>query len=123
MHLFQRRSLIKQWHEDFPALYDEGGLPGDTSAGIVAFIRERLVDLEPVEAQGGKNVATKDLEVQEQQSEIQANCAPQSPHTWEDDDLLNPVPNENSTTLSRPNSCRGYLIQAGYRLDDVPFTD
>jgi hypothetical protein len=38
--------LVRQWHEDFPALHSEGGLPGSESAGIVAFIRERLVDLE-----------------------------------------------------------------------------
>ncbi|KAJ7208618.1 hypothetical protein GGX14DRAFT_633474 [Mycena pura] len=45
VHLFQRRSLSRQWHEDFPALHTEGGLPGSESAGIVAFIRERLVDV------------------------------------------------------------------------------
>jgi len=43
VHLFQRQSLSRQWHEDFPALHTEGGLPGSESAGIVAFIRERLV--------------------------------------------------------------------------------
>ncbi|KAJ7464106.1 hypothetical protein FB451DRAFT_1264655 [Mycena latifolia] len=46
MHVFQRRGLIRQWHEDFPALYTEGGRPGSDVAGIVAFIRERLVDLD-----------------------------------------------------------------------------
>ncbi|KAJ7065871.1 hypothetical protein C8F01DRAFT_1126822 [Mycena amicta] len=45
-HLFQRSSLARNWHEDFPALHTEGGLPGSDSAGIVAFIRERLVDLD-----------------------------------------------------------------------------
>ncbi|KAJ7711949.1 hypothetical protein B0H16DRAFT_1744573 [Mycena metata] len=45
VHIFQRRRLERQWHEDFPALRTEGGLPGSESAGIVAFIRERLVDL------------------------------------------------------------------------------
>ncbi|KAJ6450793.1 hypothetical protein C8R45DRAFT_1042791 [Mycena sanguinolenta] len=45
VHLFQRRDLVRQWHEDFPALHTEGGLPGSENAGIVAFIRERLVDL------------------------------------------------------------------------------
>ncbi|KAJ7635448.1 hypothetical protein DFH06DRAFT_1479115 [Mycena polygramma] len=45
-HLFQRRRLTRQWHEDFPALQTEGGQPGSESAGIVAFIRERLVDIE-----------------------------------------------------------------------------
>ncbi|KAJ7203110.1 hypothetical protein GGX14DRAFT_399072 [Mycena pura] len=41
-HLFQRQKLVHQWHEDFPALRTEGGLPGSESAGIVAFIRQSL---------------------------------------------------------------------------------
>ncbi|KAJ7636702.1 hypothetical protein FB45DRAFT_864704 [Roridomyces roridus] len=41
----QRTKLEKQWHADFPALHTEGGLPGSESAGIVAFIRERLIDV------------------------------------------------------------------------------
>ncbi|KAJ7027501.1 hypothetical protein C8F04DRAFT_1266896 [Mycena alexandri] len=45
VHIFQRRRLKHQWNEDFPAIHTEGGLPGSESAGIVAFIRERLVDL------------------------------------------------------------------------------
>jgi hypothetical protein len=45
VHVFQRRTLVRQWHDDFPAIHTEGGLPGSDSAGIVAFIRERLVDL------------------------------------------------------------------------------
>ncbi|KAJ6455625.1 hypothetical protein C8R47DRAFT_1165968 [Mycena vitilis] len=38
-HLLQRRTLNRQWHEDFPSLQTEGGQPGSASAGIVAFIR------------------------------------------------------------------------------------
>ncbi|KAJ7453790.1 hypothetical protein FB451DRAFT_1519187 [Mycena latifolia] len=45
VHIFQQRALVRKWHEDFPALHTEGGTPGSESAGIVAFIRERLVDL------------------------------------------------------------------------------
>lgn len=45
VHVFQRRHLVRRWHEDFPLIHSEGGLPGSDSAGIVAFIRERLVDL------------------------------------------------------------------------------
>ncbi|KAJ7312698.1 hypothetical protein DFH08DRAFT_444546 [Mycena albidolilacea] len=44
-HTFHRSSLTQQWHEDFPALRTEGGLPGSEAAGIVAFIRERMVDV------------------------------------------------------------------------------
>jgi hypothetical protein len=43
VHIFRRRPLIRQWHEDAPALHSEGGLPGAGSADIVAFIRECLV--------------------------------------------------------------------------------
>ncbi|KAJ7764934.1 hypothetical protein B0H16DRAFT_1526266 [Mycena metata] len=45
VHVFQRRRLKREWDEDFPTIRTEGGLPGSESAGIVAFIRERLVDL------------------------------------------------------------------------------
>lgn len=46
MHYLQHRNLLKKWEEDFPALHTEGGQPGSANAGIVAFIRERLVDLD-----------------------------------------------------------------------------
>ncbi|KAF8208983.1 hypothetical protein K438DRAFT_1754038 [Mycena galopus ATCC 62051] len=46
VHVFQRKALIRRWHEDFPALHTEGGRPGSDSAGIVAFLRERLVDVD-----------------------------------------------------------------------------
>jgi hypothetical protein len=45
VHIFQQRTLVRQWHKDFPAIHTEGGSPGSESAGIVAFIRERLVDV------------------------------------------------------------------------------
>ncbi|KAJ7636620.1 hypothetical protein FB45DRAFT_1024725 [Roridomyces roridus] len=45
VHIFQRSSLKRQWNQDFPALRTEGGRPGSEAAGIVAFIRERLVDV------------------------------------------------------------------------------
>ncbi|KAJ7111345.1 hypothetical protein C8R44DRAFT_742467 [Mycena epipterygia] len=46
VHIFQRSKLVDKWNEDFPALRTEGGTPGSESAGVVAFIRERLIDLE-----------------------------------------------------------------------------
>ncbi|KAJ6467352.1 hypothetical protein C8R45DRAFT_477093 [Mycena sanguinolenta] len=45
VHLFQRHALVRKWYDDFPAIQTEGGLPGSENAGIVAFIRERLVGL------------------------------------------------------------------------------
>ncbi|KAF7334070.1 Short-chain dehydrogenase/reductase family protein [Mycena venus] len=50
IHLFQRRALVRKWHEDFPALHTEGGTPGSQSAGIIAFIRERIVDIDDPES-------------------------------------------------------------------------
>ncbi|KAJ7684092.1 hypothetical protein DFH06DRAFT_1288514 [Mycena polygramma] len=46
IHIFQRNALVRSWHTDFPALRIEGGAPGSESAGVVAFIRERLIDIE-----------------------------------------------------------------------------
>ncbi|KAJ7795933.1 hypothetical protein B0H13DRAFT_2392879 [Mycena leptocephala] len=45
VHVLQRGALVRQWNDDFPAIHTEGGLPGSERAGIVAFIRERLVDV------------------------------------------------------------------------------
>ncbi|KAJ7112842.1 hypothetical protein C8R43DRAFT_961702 [Mycena crocata] len=46
VHQLQRGSLIRKWNEDFPTMHTEGGRPGSDAAGVVAFIRERLVDLD-----------------------------------------------------------------------------
>ncbi|KAJ7629295.1 hypothetical protein B0H17DRAFT_1150677 [Mycena rosella] len=45
VHVFQRRTLVRHWHDEFSVIHSEGGLPGSESAGIVAFTRQRLVDL------------------------------------------------------------------------------
>ncbi|KAJ7662363.1 hypothetical protein B0H17DRAFT_1144372 [Mycena rosella] len=45
IYILQGCKLICQWHADFPALQTEEGLPGSGSAGIVAFTRERLIDV------------------------------------------------------------------------------
>jgi hypothetical protein len=46
IHIFQRNALVRRWHADFPALRTEGGVPGSESAGVVAFIRERLINID-----------------------------------------------------------------------------
>ncbi|KAJ7238183.1 hypothetical protein C8J57DRAFT_1246604 [Mycena rebaudengoi] len=51
VHIFQRASLAKKWRQDFPAIRTEGGQPGSREAGIVAFLRERLVDLDEEESE------------------------------------------------------------------------
>ncbi|KAJ7586988.1 hypothetical protein C8J56DRAFT_1083094 [Mycena floridula] len=80
IHIFQRRSLVQKWHEDFPALQTEGGLPGSESAGIVSFIRERLVDLDSVEIESQE----KDIEAHTPSSETRGTRAklslPKSAH-------------------------------------------
>ncbi|KAJ7867720.1 hypothetical protein B0H14DRAFT_332570 [Mycena olivaceomarginata] len=60
VHIFQRRTLARRWHNDFPALHTEGGHPGSESAGVVAFIRERLIDIDQEPQMPAKN----DLEAQ-----------------------------------------------------------
>ncbi|KAJ7711955.1 hypothetical protein B0H16DRAFT_1626581 [Mycena metata] len=66
-HIFQRKKLKRQWHKDFPALHTKGGKPGSESAGIVAFLRERFVDVgeDPDEAD--------DLEAQRHSDADQSN--------------------------------------------------
>ncbi|KAF7350853.1 Short-chain dehydrogenase/reductase family protein [Mycena sanguinolenta] len=64
IHIFQRRTLVRQWHTDFPSLRTEGGQPGSESAGIVAFIRERLIDID----QGPEMDAANDIEAQHSRS-------------------------------------------------------
>ncbi|KAJ7676962.1 hypothetical protein DFH06DRAFT_616215 [Mycena polygramma] len=45
VHIFQRRTLTRNWHEDFPAVHTEGGEPGSDNAGVVAFLRDRWLDI------------------------------------------------------------------------------
>ncbi|KAJ6455929.1 hypothetical protein C8R47DRAFT_1250710 [Mycena vitilis] len=72
-HIFQRRTLTRRWHEDFPALQQ----PGSESAGVVAFIRERLVDIESItedpEQQTG-DAESQDLTAENVNVERQSPC-------------------------------------------------
>ncbi|KAJ7435978.1 hypothetical protein B0H11DRAFT_2366060 [Mycena galericulata] len=66
VHIFQRRALMRNWNADLPALRTEGGRPGSEEAGIVAFIRERLVSVDdpeptPIDAEGATHSAASDL--------------------------------------------------------------
>ncbi|KAJ7844488.1 hypothetical protein B0H13DRAFT_1908878 [Mycena leptocephala] len=116
VHIFQRRSLVRQWHEDFPALHSEGGLPGSEEAGIVAFIRERLVDVG--DDPRLNHESPNDLEAQTGSETLGSTGAT---------DVDGEMREENQRTLHHaPDSSltsRGseYLVGAGYRLDDVPF--
>jgi hypothetical protein len=111
VHIFQRRSLIRQWHEDFPTLHSEGGLPGSESAGIVAFIRERLVDVG--DDSKSNHDSSNDLEAQTVPETLTSTGGElrETNHR-----TLHPSPDPSSTSRASE-----YLLGAGYRLDDIPF--
>ncbi|KAJ7476275.1 hypothetical protein B0H11DRAFT_2031847 [Mycena galericulata] len=98
IHIFQRRALIRQWHVDFPALHTEGSRPGSNSAGIVAFIRERLVDV----------------------GDDESNDEDGHPNDEETD--MMPSTDSRGLTRSIPQLA-GYLRSAGYIMDEHPFPD
>ncbi|KAJ7208581.1 hypothetical protein GGX14DRAFT_453946 [Mycena pura] len=115
VHLFQRRALVRQWHKDFPTLHTEGGLPGSESAGIVAFIRERLIDL-------GENP-------QHDQDDLQSTKEPESDRSIEsvtrtlvETEEVIKVAEPKTPSRSRQSD---YLLDAGYHLDgmDIPLMD
>jgi hypothetical protein len=111
VHIFQRRSLIRQWHEDFPTLHSEGGLPGSESAGIVAFIRERLVD-----------VGDDPRSNHESPNDLEAQTIPETLiSTGEEMREVNQRTLQPSPDPSFTSRESEYLLGAGYRLDDVPF--
>ncbi|KAK7022611.1 hypothetical protein R3P38DRAFT_1121802 [Favolaschia claudopus] len=103
-HIFQRGALIRQWNQDFPAIRTEGGLPGSANAGIVAFIRDRLVDLD-TDPRNETDIEAQNLEIEakEQLTETfqHSSCV-------EDDVIV------------RPRSARGEI---GYMLDELPLLD
>ncbi|KAF7378257.1 Short-chain dehydrogenase/reductase family protein [Mycena sanguinolenta] len=133
VHLFQRRALVRNWYEDFPAIQTEGGLPGSENAGIVAFIRERLVDL-------GEN--PRDIEERPRASKVrekirkysrtfpwkkkiqrfksQSKNARVSPQESKDFEVTHTVvsPTHEASPINaeppEPHSRRGYI------LDDIP---
>ncbi|KAJ7919520.1 hypothetical protein B0H13DRAFT_2656709 [Mycena leptocephala] len=84
-HLFQRRALVRRWHEDFPTIHTEGGLPGSELAGIVAFIRERLVDV------GEEPRATEDDQEHREATDLHCPSTIQSLST-EESLALTPTP-------------------------------
>ncbi|KAJ7288692.1 hypothetical protein C8J57DRAFT_521449 [Mycena rebaudengoi] len=117
IHIFQRASLAQKWRQDFPAVRTEGGQPGSQEAGIVAFLRERLVDLDEDED-----------EVEDMPSDIEAQLS--SGHTVGKDE--NPTnSNEscafvNEEELETP-SHEGASVQVReslrYGLAEIPLMD
>jgi hypothetical protein len=108
VHIFQRRRLERQWRADFPALHSEGGLRGSKSAGIVAFLRERLVDLgeDPQRAEGD----SPDVEAQT------AGVV----QTDDEDDI--PISKSQAFQHSKTTSASKSL-ELSYNLDEIPLLD
>ncbi|KAJ7825192.1 cutinase-domain-containing protein [Mycena olivaceomarginata] len=99
---FSAEPLCADGMKTFLQLHTEGGLPGSELAGIVAFIRERLVDV-------GENPLTTEDD-QQLREEAGLHCPPtlQSPST-EEPLALTPTPPLTSVKLqpSLPrNSCK-----------------
>ncbi|KAF8144295.1 hypothetical protein K438DRAFT_1782944 [Mycena galopus ATCC 62051] len=101
VHMFQREALVRQWNGDFPAIHTEGGLPGSERAGIVAFIRERLVDL-------GERPINSECDDDDSDIEAQSldNCA------------------AHAQELERGEYVTEFAQKhPGYRLDEIALTD
>ncbi|KAF8172574.1 hypothetical protein K438DRAFT_178497 [Mycena galopus ATCC 62051] len=110
VHLFQRRALVRTWHENFPAIYTEGGLPGSENAGIVAFIRERLVDV-------GEDPRVSSQESDETEAQEPATSS-SSPKISIDEEQHNPYDGIAGVSHQRPSS-----RPLGYILDEIPLLD
>jgi hypothetical protein len=108
VHVFQRRRLVRHWREDFPAIHSEGGLPGSKSAGIVAFLRERLVDL-----------GEEALETESEQPDLEAQTSKVDP--VDSADQIS-VPHVRAFRHSKTNSS-SRVLEPGYILDEIPLLD
>ncbi|KAJ7106004.1 hypothetical protein C8R44DRAFT_987545 [Mycena epipterygia] len=118
VHIFQRRALVRQWNEDFPAIHTEGGQPGSESAGIVAFIRQRLVDLgeDPRSTADGHET---DLEAQTQEpgsepDTIEVHGAYSVQESGGEDD---------TTEIQINGSHSEVKFHRGYFLEEIPLLD
>ncbi|KAJ7807338.1 hypothetical protein B0H14DRAFT_1535555 [Mycena olivaceomarginata] len=118
VHLFQRRALVRRWHEDFPAIHTEGGLPGSENAGIVAFIRERLVDLDE-DPRGPRE--SKDAEEQAPED------GPLPPKLAPSEESVNEGVQEDdhhqSSDDSPTMSVESYPQRPGYVLNEIPLLE
>ncbi|KAJ7927770.1 hypothetical protein B0H13DRAFT_2265412 [Mycena leptocephala] len=114
VHIFQRRALARQWHRDFPALHSEGGRPGSDSAGIVAFIRERLVDLDS----DSEHDDPSDLETAigaDRPIFHETNMHVDGESMETEDKTLTLLP----TTLTSRSRQSGYLLNVEYETEEV----
>ncbi|KAF8895219.1 hypothetical protein BD779DRAFT_1498193 [Infundibulicybe gibba] len=61
VHQFQKKRLRHAWNVDFPKIKTEGGTPGTEEAGLVAFLRERLIDIDLLEEKVDDDVNLTDM--------------------------------------------------------------
>jgi hypothetical protein len=116
VHIFQRRALVRRWNEDFPAIHTEGGLPGSENAGIVAFIRERLVDL-------GEDPA-KEPKDPEEQSPIEVSLPLKiAPGGESDAEGVQGGDDRQGPDGSPRISAESYPERPGYILDEIPLLE
>ncbi|KAJ7807342.1 hypothetical protein B0H14DRAFT_3881958 [Mycena olivaceomarginata] len=119
VHLFQRRTLVRRWHEDFPAIHTEGGLPGSEHAGIVAFIRERLVDL----GEDPRGLAEESKDVEEQVPEDSSVSSKMTPSEESADKGVQEDDHHQSPDDSPTISVESYPQRPGYILDEIPLLE
>ncbi|KAJ7810725.1 hypothetical protein B0H13DRAFT_2475910 [Mycena leptocephala] len=108
-HIFQRGALRRRWEEDFPAIHTEGGLPGSAAAGIVAFVRERLVDAgdSPPPTAGDPHHLKEHCGSDDSQSTVNTETTGMTVQTYTSVDRL-----ENYDSSK--------AIHAAYVLDEIP---
>ncbi|KAF7354185.1 Short-chain dehydrogenase/reductase family protein [Mycena venus] len=112
VHIFQRRRLVQNWHDDFPALRTEGGKPGSEGAGIVAFLRERLV------VAGDEEMSYPVRGAEAQTSSLAYGLRQTSSHKG-DAITRAGIAETSQDDVSDVES----MWKSGYRLDDVPLMD
>jgi hypothetical protein len=110
---------VRQWHRDFPALRTEGGTPGSEDAGIVAFLRERLVGLED----GEESLPPADFEAQRNSPEIHGEGRYSG--LAQDEQLAASRTGDVDTRSVQTNDSfdtTPSIRKGGYRMDEIPLT-
>ncbi|KAJ6543102.1 hypothetical protein B0H19DRAFT_1077116 [Mycena capillaripes] len=104
VNAFQRRRMVP--------IHTEGGLPGSESAGIIVFIRDRLVDLD-----NNPHIATDQADLGAQTHKVDHE------EVSEVDTAIGDVPavvqgRRRAGTFSKSKS-----LEPGYILDEIPLLD
>ncbi|KAJ7084674.1 hypothetical protein C8R44DRAFT_894117 [Mycena epipterygia] len=120
VHIFQRRALVRQWNEDFPAIHTEGGTPGSESAGIVAFIRQRLVDLDEDPRSTADDHRNGDVEAQTSVSGLKPDKF-ENPRAY---GVLDSLDESDTARMEISGADEGVEAEhREYTLDEIPLLD